>query len=114
MSSIKFIKNENLLKEKVNHQTSVFKEVILKKGIVPNLLQLAKAKFQTGDLVEKHYHDRMYEIFHVIKGELLVVEDNKKTKVSEGDTFVVFPKQDHSLEILEDSELIYFNIESAS
>ncbi|MHB1688935.1 MAG: cupin domain-containing protein [Ignavibacteriaceae bacterium] len=75
---------------------------------------MSTVKFQTGDSVEKHFHESMFEIFFLIKEELLVIEDDKITKVSPGDTFVVSPKQNHSFEILQNSELIYFNIESDS
>ena len=111
MSGIKFIKSEELLKEKVNHNINTFKSIIIQSGTVPNLLQFAKAKLNKEETIETHLHESMYEVFYVMSGELLVIENNKQTKVSTGDTFIVYPKQYHSLEILKDSEMIYFNLE---
>ncbi len=111
MSGIKFIRGDELLKGKVNHKVDTVKEIILKKGVVPNLLQLAKVKFIKGDKIEKHFHESIYEIFYVISGELLLIENNESTRAASGDTFVISPKQYHSLEILQSTELIYFNLE---
>lgn len=112
MSGITFIKYKDQLLSNINHQSLIFKKIILKKGIVPNLLQFATVNFQSGDSIEKHSHESMYEIFYVIKGELIVFNDLNQTKVSDGDAFVVYPKQNHRFEILQNAKLIYFNIES--
>lgn len=112
MPQIKFIRNNEVVKEKVNHTINVIKEVILKNGEVPNLLQLAKTKLLCGDKIEKHAHESMNEIFYVLSGELFVIENKITTKVSSGDTFVVYAKQYHSIEAIKDTELIYFNLDS--
>ena len=112
MPQVKFIRNKEILKEKVNHKNNVVKEVILKNGELPNLLQLARAKLLCGDKIEKHSHESMNEIFYVLSGELFVIENNITTKVSSGDTFVVYAKQYHSIEAIKDTELIYFNLDS--
>jgi len=111
MTGIIFIRNNEVIKEKVNHKNNVMKEVILQKGLVPNLLQFAKTKLSKGDKIEKHLHESMIEVFYVLTGELLVIEDEIKTKVFPGDTFVIYPRQNHSLVSVKDTEIIYFGIE---
>ena len=110
MTGIKFIRNYEVIKEKVNHKNNVVKEVILKNGEVPNLLQFARTKLSKGVVIEKHLHESMNEIFYVLSGELKVTAEQLTTNVSSGDTFVVYAKQNHSIEAISDSEIIYFNI----
>ena len=45
---------------------------------MPGLLQFAKSEFNAGDKVEEHFHESMYEIFYVLKGEVIVMDDEEK------------------------------------
>ena len=107
---IKFIRKNELIKQSVSHQNDKFKEVILKNGEIPGLLQFAKSKFNIGDKIEEHVHESMYVIFYVLKGEVIVMDDEEKVIANEGDTFVIYPLQKHSLRFNKKTELMYFNI----
>ena len=107
---IRFIRSNKLIKKPISHQKDKYKEVILQEGEIPGLLQFARSKFKKDDEIAGHFHESMIEVFYILNGEVSVSDGNKKSIVKKGDTFVVYPLQEHSLKFNEESELIYFNV----
>ena len=108
---IKIIRKNELIEQPVSHQKDKFKEVILKNREIPGLLQFASSKFGGGEKVNEHVHESIYEIFYVLKGEVVITGGELKETAKEGYTFVVFPLQIHSLSFNKETEMIYFNLE---
>lgn len=49
--------------EPVSHDPTIMKRVLLRKGEVPNVLQLAEATLLPGQIVRAHAHADMSELF---------------------------------------------------
>ncbi len=52
--------------------------------------------FAVKGINEKHYHERMFEIYLVASGESIVVVGGKTVKLKSGDILVVEPNEVHS------------------
>lgn len=105
------IKFKEAEKQESSHITGKFKEVIIGNNIIPHLLQFAKAKFDKGEVIEIHNHLTMNEVFYILKGKIFLNLDNREFTLNAGDTFIVFKHKNHYLKFLEDTELLYFNLE---
>lgn len=86
------------------------KKVILGKEIVPPLLQFACSEFKRGDIIEKHSHDSMTEVFYILNGKLEILLENKTQVIEKGDCVVIRAKESHSFNFLEKTEFIYFSL----
>lgn len=93
---MKVISLKNLQWEKTSHKTSnVLKKVISKNGELGNITQFGKAAFKSGDSVEKHSHETMYEVFFITSGKVLFVVEGKKIVAKKDDTIIIEPKEVH-------------------
>ena len=86
------------------------KRVILGEDLIPSLLQFAYSEFKRGDIIEKHSHESMAEVFYILKGKLEIVIGNHSDTAEKDDCIVVRAGEQHSLNILEQTKIIYFNI----
>jgi mannose-6-phosphate isomerase-like protein (cupin superfamily) len=96
----------------VSHQQEFIKRIIIPKGVVPGLLQCAIAQFHAHDMIASHKHETMIEIFYVVSGKLCLISNIDRYLLKGGDCFVVFQGTDHCLEILSETRLFYFNLET--
>lgn len=94
----------------LSHDGNKFKSIIIEKGRVPGLMQLAEASFEAGESVPGHVHESMTEIFHIKKGRISINLKGEVHELSEGDTFVVHAGTLHSLNFLAPTRLIYFSL----
>lgn len=95
---MKIISLKNLQWEKTSHKTSnVLKKVITKNGELENITQFWKAIFKSGDVVEKHSHQTMYEIFYITSGQVMFVINDKEIIAKKDDTVIIEPKEMHEL-----------------
>jgi len=70
----------------------------------------------SGAVRGKHYHEKTYEVFIILEGEIQVllqkvdneklVGDEVKTLVKEGDVFLIEPFTQHTFFVLKDSKWI--------
>ena len=81
------------------------------KNEIPGLLQFAKACFKPGQFIEEHKHQSMYEVFYINYGKIAFKNENDEILAEKGDTIIVEPETMHGLRFLEDTEMIYFNLE---
>jgi mannose-6-phosphate isomerase-like protein (cupin superfamily) len=70
----------------------VFKQVLLLRGMIPNVMQCAIATIQYPHFVEMHSHESMYEFFYVLKGSGNVRIGSNTTLATETTTATTLPK----------------------
>ncbi len=107
---VKIKRNKDILREPVSHNDQYFKKVILKNDAIPGLLQFAKANFKSGDEVDEHFHESIYEVFYLISGAIRVIADEIEELAVSGDSIIIYPEQNHSFKFIKNTELIYFNL----
>ncbi|MCF8356411.1 MAG: cupin domain-containing protein [Melioribacteraceae bacterium] len=93
------------------HGTGKIKNVILDETHLPHLLQFAKSYFRKGQSLKAHNHVSMAEVFYIASGTVKVVEGDKSYIAKEGDSFYIRAKVIHSFDFIENTEMIYFNLE---
>jgi quercetin dioxygenase-like cupin family protein len=108
MEKIKIIKNNEIIKAPTSHDKNIIKNVILSKGEIPSILQFAFTIFKKGDRIEIHSHFDAYEVFYIEYGQIKLLTDENIIILGSGDIFIVPPRNNHGLEILNDTKIIYF------
>lgn len=78
---------------------------------LPYLLQLAKSSFKKCQKLKPHSHESMSEVFYIVIGTVKVVNGDESFIAKEGDSFYLKARILHSFDFIEDTEMIYFNIE---
>jgi len=79
-------------------------------GTIPQLNQFATACFHDGDVVPKHRHTVMVEVFFLLDGEAMLCLEGKDRPVLPEDTVVVYPGILHGFRIVKPSRLLYFSL----
>jgi len=105
------IKKADYIKTLANHKDQTAKEVILKSGVMPYLLQSAIGILNKNAEIELHSHKSMNEVFYLINGKLQVIIDDDVFIVEPNDSIYVMKKKFHSIKALLDSEFLYFSLE---
>jgi len=93
---MKFLKLKDIPLVGVRHNSDVKKKVILEKGYIPQLMTFGQATFQSGQSVEEHKHDTMFEVFYIQSGKAEFIVDGKKVIAKKGDVVSLEPKELHS------------------
>lgn len=95
-----------------SHQQKIKKKVLIEGGEIPQLTQYARAYLKPGQEVEDHAHQDMFEVFFVIGGQGELLVDGKRHHISQGSTFIIYPKEHHSLCNTGTTELVlqYFGV----
>jgi quercetin dioxygenase-like cupin family protein len=88
------------------HGDHIYKELLLKGGIVPGLTQVAVSTIAPASDIETHHHPTMWEFFFVLSGEATYVLDGEEFQVGPGDLFVVPPGGRHSQKIQSESHRV--------
>ena len=78
---------------------------ILKQLFTAPIAQVNEYHAKKGSTLGDHFHNETTEYFHVTKGTLLY---NNEQVVNRGHTFVVEPKERHSLYCLTDVSMLTF------
>ena len=75
-----------------------------------NIVQIVKNKAHTE--IKPHYHGKMKEIYHIIKGNAIVFCGDIKVRTKPGDTLLCEPGEIHGLknDTDQDFEFIVFKI----
>lgn len=106
---MKVISLKNLKWEKTSHKASnVLKKVVTRE----NITQFGKAVFKSGDNVEKHSHETMYEVFFITSGKVLFIVEDKKIIAQKDDTVIIKPTEVHeqSNPYTKKAEWLYFGV----
>jgi len=81
----------------VSHNFNVTKKVLISKGIIPGVTQLAKTVVPPGEVCGSHFHKDMWEIFLVDEGCGVMVVNEKEIKLKKGDCMIIEPYENHEL-----------------
>lgn len=106
-----YIPKSSYQKKETSHGEGTVKEVILDDSHLPGLLQFAKSYFKKGQLLELHFHESMNEVFILNYGKVRVTYSDEVFTANAGDSFYFKALAKHSLEFIEDTEMIYFCLE---
>lgn len=99
---MKLISLKNLPLEPVSHNPEIKKQVIIKKGQIPSITQIARAVFKPNQVAPAHTHQDMYEVFIVEKGSGKAILDGEEIKLGKG--MVLTVEQGESHEIINNSQ----------
>ncbi len=91
------VRGSELPEEPTMHGTP--KWVLLRGGVLPDVTQVAVAKFEEHDAVELHVHPTMYEIYYVLEGEAAYSVGEDVYEAGPGDLVIVPPAARHGLKV---------------
>jgi mannose-6-phosphate isomerase-like protein (cupin superfamily) len=99
--------------EGVSHDPSIRKTVLLRRGTVPQVAQLAQAALPPGDATTAHAHADLHEVFVVTAGAGIATVDGAAHALSVGSCLVVEPGERHVIANTGtvDLVLLYFGVE---
>ncbi|MGF1522803.1 MAG: cupin domain-containing protein [Leptolyngbyaceae cyanobacterium] len=81
----------------VSHNTAIRKQVMLKKGDLPHMIQFAQAQFEPGQVADAHCHTDMHEVFLVQSGEGTMIVDGAPQALNPGVCIAVAPGETHEV-----------------
>ena len=67
-------------------------------GEIPHLVQFAQSSLVSGEIVTKHKHIDLYEIFFVESGSGIIRIDGKEHVIEKGTCITVEPNEYHEVE----------------
>lgn len=88
---------KTLQEESSTHNPLIKKHVFIRKGTIPSLMQFAQCALASGQSVEAHSHESMYEIFYIEKGRGRMIVNGKPIALRPGVCVTVEPKETHVL-----------------
>lgn len=96
----------------VSHNSEIKKQVFLKNGEAPNIVQCARSVFAPGQVSPGHSHTDLTETFLVTAGTLTIEVDGKIHTLPKGSSITLEPHEHHELSNQgpEELELIYFAV----
>ena len=98
--------------EPVSHDPSIRKRVLLRRGDVPHVMQLAQARFAPGQVAPAHAHADMHEVFLVEAGEARFTVDGVAHRLGTGGCIAIAPGERHEVANAGATELVltYFGV----
>jgi quercetin dioxygenase-like cupin family protein len=101
-----------LPRQGVTHDPHVLKRVLLAAGAVPHLTNLSQAELHPGQVVSRHAHVDMHEVFLVESGAGGMTVDDTEVELRAGVCVVVEPGEAHRIAQRGDDPLVltYFGI----
>jgi quercetin dioxygenase-like cupin family protein len=98
--------------ERVSHNASIQKKVMLRSGDLPHLINFAQATFAPGQVAPGHAHQDMCEVFFIESGTGNMCVDGIDYLLSPGTCIAVEPGEVHEVSNrgTEDLVITYFGI----
>ena len=99
--------------EPVSHDASILKRVLLRRGDVPRVTQLAQARFAPGQRTAAHAHADMHEVFLVESGLARFTVDGVVRELPAGGCIAIAPGEHHEVANAGEEELVltYLGVE---
>ena len=98
-----------------SRHAGISKEVLIGRGILPNITQIAVSVLETGQATELHSHPTMYEIYFVLEGEATYFIDDREYEVASGDLLIVSPGALHRQTVTRGPHrIMYWGLETES
>lgn len=95
-----------LSETETSHNKDIKKKVMIEKGAMPLVTQVAQVKFLPGQIAEKHTHDDMFETFYVEEGVGIITINDTNVALEKGMCVTVEPGESHELKNTGKEELI--------
>jgi len=98
--------------QSVSHNPEIQKQVILRSGELPHLVQFAQARFAPGQVAPAHHHLDLCEVFLVTAGTGVMRVDQVDHLLKPGICIAVEPGEQHEIHNSggEDLMLTYFGL----
>lgn len=98
--------------EPVSHDARILKRVLLRRGEVPHVMQLAQARFAPGQSAAVHAHADMHEVFLVESGRARFTIDGLAHELGPGGCIAIAPGEMHEVANAGDGDLVvtYFGV----
>ncbi|TVZ16247.1 cupin domain-containing protein [Maribacter sp. MAR_2009_72] len=96
----------------VSHNPDIKKRTLIGKDEIPRLMMYGTATFKSGQRVELHKHDTMYEVFHIQSGKAIFTVSGKEYELGPGMCITIEPGEMHGQNnpFNEDVSWVYFGI----
>jgi mannose-6-phosphate isomerase-like protein (cupin superfamily) len=94
---MKVARLEEIAAEGVSHDRAIRKRVLLRRGEVPHVAQLARATFEPGQVATGHAHADMWEVFVCESGRGRLTVGGETVDLRPGTCVVVEPGEQHEL-----------------
>ena len=91
--------------EPVSHNPAIRKRVLIRKGEIPAIAQVARATFPPRQTAAAHAHPDMWELFICENGSGTMTLDNQKIRLTPGQFVLVEPNETHEIQSDENSPL---------
>lgn len=80
-----------------SHNKDIKKKVMIEKGAMPLITQVAQVKLLPGQIAQKHTHEDMFETFYVEEGEGIITVNDTNVVLEKGMCVTVEPGESHEL-----------------
>lgn len=97
-----------------SHDPAIRRQRLLQRGCAPSLTQLGHFVLQPGQHVAAHQHPDMWEIFHVLQGEVKFEIDGSPQTIQAGQGLLVEATEAHALHNASDQPacILIFGLEA--
>lgn len=106
MLSMKITSLKTIPEVETSHNKDIKKKVMIAKGSMPLVTQIAQVVFKPGQIAEKHIHDDMFETFYIEQGEGIVAIDDTNVALEKGMCVTVEPGEAHEVKNTGKEELV--------
>ena len=98
--------------DRVSHNRAIQKQVMLRSGDLPHLINFAQATFTPGQVAAGHSHEDMCEVFFIESGVGNICIDGTDYPLTPGTCIAVEPGEVHEVSNrgVEDLVITYFGI----
>jgi mannose-6-phosphate isomerase-like protein (cupin superfamily) len=94
--------------EPVSHDPGLKKKV-LAKNTLPFVSQISHFILQPGTSVSVHSHSDYFEVFYCIRGTSVFLIKGENVPIKKGHLLIVEPGEPHAIDVIEETELLYFH-----
>lgn len=94
----------------VSHNPDILKRVLVAKGELPHVLQIARTTFEPGQIADVHVHQDAHEYFLCEAGKGSAVVNKEKVQISPGTFLIMEPGDQHEIINSGNEQLIFTTI----
>jgi len=109
---MKIVSLADLPAEGVSHDPAIRKQVLLRRGELPHLMQFAQSRLSPGQVARTHVHRDMWEVFLIEQGTGVMRVDGRPHPLAPGLCIAVAPGESHEIVSTGPEELVltYFSV----
>ncbi|MEM0981151.1 MAG: cupin domain-containing protein [Cyanobacteria bacterium P01_H01_bin.58] len=94
---MKQVSLDTIPQQGVSHNAAIRKQVMLRAGDLPHIIQFAQAHFESGQIAAAHAHEDMHEVFFVQSGRGTMTIDGEPHELAPGVCIAVAPGETHEV-----------------